>query len=326
MMERTEEEAVEVFTYHYPVPDDVSDEAVYDFLNSNSVANSVVLGVLPMFFARKLGSQEKESEVSVYIAFSGKQAKTSQREVVGVFIVTPPRSLLLGFPAREHVLKKLALHLIQTSDLPPGVTGKKEDVEAFVRILEEVGGKKLKTMSGKQSIFHVIKQVNWDNVKPAAGSLVPFSPDSQLQNEMALLWIKEFNRYINKGHPFLAEEEIINKMSEDTILQCQKNNSLYFWQLPVEEGGDEKESYVSMGMVKEVPVNGGRISMVYTPPQHRGHNYATNCVAHLSEMLLKSKDVVAIATDASEVVPNKIYARIGYDSQVRWNDILFEPS
>jgi predicted GNAT family acetyltransferase len=65
--------------------------------------------------------------------------------------------------------------------------------------------------------------------------------------------------------------------------------------------------------------NGGReseaarIGPVYTPPEHRGHGYATSLVAELSRRLLHGGHPGCLLyTDLANPTSNAIYRRIGY--------------
>ena len=68
--------------------------------------------------------------------------------------------------------------------------------------------------------------------------------------------------------------------------------------------------------------NGVRVSLVYTPPEHRGRGYASNLVARLSQHALDSgRKYCFLFTDQANPVSNSIYQKIGYrpvsDSE-RW--------
>lgn len=60
------------------------------------------------------------------------------------------------------------------------------------------------------------------------------------------------------------------------------------------------------------PVFGvGRIAPVYTPPEHRGHGYASACVAEGSRRL-RELGRVCLTTDVDNPVSNRVYAALGY--------------
>jgi RimJ/RimL family protein N-acetyltransferase len=63
-----------------------------------------------------------------------------------------------------------------------------------------------------------------------------------------------------------------------------------------------------------LPVNGMvRIGPVYTPPERRGHGYASAATAAVSQRLLEAgAEEVVLYTDLANPVSNSIYQRIGY--------------
>lgn len=59
--------------------------------------------------------------------------------------------------------------------------------------------------------------------------------------------------------------------------------------------------------------HGMRIGPVYTPPEHRGHGYASACTAAVSQMLLDGgRRFCFLFTDLANPTSNKIYQAIGY--------------
>jgi GNAT superfamily N-acetyltransferase len=55
-----------------------------------------------------------------------------------------------------------------------------------------------------------------------------------------------------------------------------------------------------------------RIGPVYTPPEHRGHGYASALTAHVSRLIRDRGDEACLHTDLANPTSNKIYAAIGY--------------
>jgi predicted GNAT family acetyltransferase len=59
--------------------------------------------------------------------------------------------------------------------------------------------------------------------------------------------------------------------------------------------------------------SGMRVSWVYTPPEQRGHGYASALVAALTEQLLAAGNRCCfLYTDLANPTSNGIYQRIGY--------------
>ncbi len=83
-----------------------------------------------------------------------------------------------------------------------------------------------------------------------------------------------------------------------------KDERLYVW---------DDDGVRSMAAVGGPTAHGTRTSLVYTPPEFRGNDYASAVVAALSEAMLNSgKRFCCLFTDQSNPVANRIYRRIGY--------------
>jgi predicted GNAT family acetyltransferase len=84
-----------------------------------------------------------------------------------------------------------------------------------------------------------------------------------------------------------------------------EDRSAWFW----ETDGQRVSLAVAVGPTP----NGIRIGRVYTPPERRGHGYASNLVAQLSAQLLaQGKKFCYLFTDIANPTSNSIYQKIGY--------------
>jgi uncharacterized protein len=73
---------------------------------------------------------------------------------------------------------------------------------------------------------------------------------------------------------------------------------------------------VAMAGWTDAPPDAARVAPVYTPPQARGHGYATALVAELSQSLLdRGRKCLFLITDLANPISNSIYAKIGYRPQ-----------
>ena len=71
---------------------------------------------------------------------------------------------------------------------------------------------------------------------------------------------------------------------------------------------------------------GTRVGPVYTPPERRGHGYATSLVAEITaERLASGLAFCFLFTDLSNPTSNAIYARIGYEPVADWDQWRFDP-
>jgi len=83
---------------------------------------------------------------------------------------------------------------------------------------------------------------------------------------------------------------------------------------------------VSMAGSSRSSAHGATVSLVYTPPAHRGSGYASACVAALSQLLLdRGFSFCTLSTDLANPISNKIYQRIGYRPLADWTTYRFEP-
>jgi predicted GNAT family acetyltransferase len=82
---------------------------------------------------------------------------------------------------------------------------------------------------------------------------------------------------------------------------------------------------VSMVAKARPGLHGVTISLVFTPPECRGHGYASNAVAALSQMLLdEGWQFCSLHTDLSNPTSNHIYQAIGYRRVCDFNEYIFD--
>lgn len=80
------------------------------------------------------------------------------------------------------------------------------------------------------------------------------------------------------------------------------------------------------GVGGETP-NGIRIGPVYTPPEHRGHGYASALTAAVSaQQLAAGRRFCFLYTDLANPTSNKIYRAIGYERVCDSAEIAFDPA
>lgn len=79
--------------------------------------------------------------------------------------------------------------------------------------------------------------------------------------------------------------------------------------------------------VKTSPTTTGiTVARVYTPPEERGHGYATACVAELSRLLLaEGRDHCTLLVEASNVIAQRLYQRVGYLPLASYHELVLEP-
>lgn len=115
---------------------------------------------------------------------------------------------------------------------------------------------------------------------------------------------------LSAWHAAFSAESLPHKQSSGTDnLQAVQHqiqaNQLFVW--------ERDGQMTSTAARKRETSHGTAISLVYTPPEYRGHGYASACVAALSQHLLDSgKSFCCLFTNLINPTSNGIYERIGY--------------
>lgn len=207
-------------------------------------------------------------------------------------VQTPPHNLVLSKSGQPEI-DALAEMLAANDFRFPGILGPSDVASAFVNKWTQLTGQK--SIEYMDQIIYVLKK-----------TLLPPPVDGKLRfakmEEAPLIaeWISAFSKdVLPKGEQALGEEAL--RRAEERI----------------------KEERLAVWTVKNKPVaqaafastdNVARISMVYTPPEHRGHGYASAAVAHLSQMQLEQgRKMCCLYADARNPVSNSIYRKIGYE-------------
>ena len=120
----------------------------------------------------------------------------------------------------------------------------------------------------------------------------------------------EDSAVLSAYHAAFVAESLPHKQSTDAnklqaVQQQIQAEQLFVW---------ERDGQItSTAARKRETGSGTAISLVYTPPEWRGHGYASACVAALSQYLLNSgKRFCCLFTNLSNPTSNRIYERIGY--------------
>lgn len=116
---------------------------------------------------------------------------------------------------------------------------------------------------------------------------------------------------------FIAETTLQGAAPREVADRLIGAGALAIW----EDGGP-----VAMAGFSGATRNTVRVSYVYTPPDRRGHGYATALVAHLSRYLLETRcRQCVLYTDLGNPTSNSIYQKIGYATVADALDVLFVP-
>jgi hypothetical protein len=122
---------------------------------------------------------------------------------------------------------------------------------------------------------------------------------TQDQKNIIFEFVKGFSSdcFPNREHKDEEIEKLCNRHINNKSLYLLKNNL---------------REIVSMAANTRGSVNGGTISLVYTPPKLRGKGYGSVVTAKVSEIVLKEKKFANLFTDLTNPTSNSIYQKIGY--------------
>ena len=226
----------------------------------------------------------------------------SDGEVVRALAVrTPPHKLILVADDGEaEGLKALADRLYGEGVRLPGCRGTVAVAETFAQSWLTLTGCDL-SVSMRQRIFRLDAVVS---PRPAPGRLRR-AEDADIPWLVA--WTGAFHREAVPGDPGRDQRHLVDWLMEQ--------EHLWVW----DDGRP-----VSICAAVRPTKHGIAIGLVYTPPEHRGHGYASNCVAHVSQSLLnQGYDFCTLFTDLSNPTSNKIYPTIGYRPLAEFRQIEF---
>ncbi|MEJ7731526.1 MAG: GNAT family N-acetyltransferase [Polyangiaceae bacterium] len=220
-------------------------------------------------------------------------------QVIGAALRTPPHKLVIaGQGAR--IAEALADGWREPDGALPGVTGSLPAVDVFAARWCEARGLAFRTELDLR--LHVLREVG--EVRSARGRFRAATLDDL---EFTARAMEAFAAHLGAREP--------DKVA--TARRSLQSGVLSVW----EDGG----APVTLVRVSGATPRGVRVSMVYTPPEHRGRGYATSCVAEVSRrQLAAGRAHCMLFTDVHAPIPNRIYARIGYRPVADMRSIDFE--
>jgi uncharacterized protein len=207
---------------------------------------------------------------------------------------------------------------VATQTPPFGLVLSEADDPAHVRALADrlaVDGAELPTAAGPVDVARTFAE-RWSSLTGAAPSVQTeeriYEADAVVHprgvggamrsyaasdRPLVLEWMRAFFAEAMPGSPEAQVERFVDARAAGT-------GSLVLW--------EDTGRVVSLaGHAGETP-NGSRVGPVYTPPELRGHGYASALTAALTERLLERRRFCFLYTDLANPTSNSIYRRIGY--------------
>jgi GNAT superfamily N-acetyltransferase len=227
--------------------------------------------------------------------------------IVQIAMRTPPFNVILSLPAVDaNVDNSLALIAADTQVLYPdlpGVLGPAPLSTAFAAEWERRTG-----TSSEIGMCERIYQIQ--TVIPVEGVPGNIRRATASDREIVADWIAAFSAE--------AHTEPVEPLdwADRVIAADAAMRGMYLWQ--------HDGSAVSFAGYNGPTAHGIRIGPVYTPPELRGHGYASAVTAALTRMLLDGgRQSCFLFTDLSNPTSNKIYQTIGYRPVVDVNVYRF---
>ncbi len=221
---------------------------------------------------------------------------------VAAALRTPPRHLIAsGFAEPEHAQQLMTAWI----EADPGITGVSAAPAEAAMLMqawrELTGGE---TSLDFSEALHELKAVIAPTRMPP-GSL---RHATSAEEDLLVQWNLDFTAETGFGDPASA------------VLAAQRTlagGRSYVW--------DDEGPVTMVGHATRV-ADVNRVGPVYTPPQHRGHGYASAAVAALSQQLLDAgAQRCMLFTDLANATSNKIYEAVGYRRFADWEEHSFLP-
>ncbi|MDN5896293.1 MAG: hypothetical protein L0H93_20010 [Nocardioides sp.] len=225
----------------------------------------------------------------------------SARQVVGTAMGTAPFAPYPPFvlPMPGAAARELAAGITnQLGPVPKGVNGALQPARIIAEELAEAQSGRV--LVHEHLRLFEIEHIEWPQ-RPA-GFLRLARPD---EAELALSWFQAFNADADAQAGRVPEPGQGEHFTTEDMAERIYGGRLWFW-----VGEDDTPVHLTGANVTTYGVN--RIGPVYTPPERRGHGYASRAVAEVSGIFLDQGVRVCLFTDQANPVSNGIYQAIGY--------------
>jgi predicted GNAT family acetyltransferase len=265
-------------------------------LERNEVVNGLPLGI-----ALHLQQFPERIEIPPYLATVEDEGK-----LIVAAVMTPPFRLIVASNQGDAFgeAPSLLIHNLRDHGWPVfGVIGPSPLSDLFAQTWTSLTGEAshLRRRERLFELTHVIAP------RPGPGSLRIATPDD---TALVVRWIKAFQEEALRTS---ISDEQANSWSRTRI----GNGEVYLWVLP--DGAIVSLLATTRPLWRVIS-----IAYVYTPPELRGHGYASRSVAALSQHLLDSGwQRCSLFTDLSNPTSNTIYQQVGYRPVHDFNEYDF---
>lgn len=254
------------------------------FLQAREAENSLVFGILDRLQG---GVYTLTAPPLLALAQEG-------QSIVGVAIRTPPRNVVLSVMS-EDTAASLARTLSADGVSAPGVIGPGNAAQAFANVWCAASGQQ-SAVALREGVYEL------QQVSPPSGVSGRFRWAEPADRGTLIAWIMAFEQEaLGIAEPDRAEREAW----AERVIERAGYGGMGIWE-------DVGQAVCFAGYNGRTP-HGVRVGPVYTPPERRGHGYASACTAALSQHLLDQGSAYCfLHTDLANPTSNKIYQAIGY--------------
>jgi predicted GNAT family acetyltransferase len=212
---------------------------------------------------------------------------------------TPPYNLILSLVAPEtaapEALALIAHDVHSLYGTLPGVIGPVPLSQIFAKEWQGQTGQPF-TPGMKERAYAL------DTVIPVTGVPGHMRPATLADKDLLARWVRAFDEEALGG----SDSAVRDPARWAEMMLGAQDRGIYLWE-------DERGEVVSLVGHGGPTLHGMRIGPVYTPPERRGHGYASALTAAVSHQLLESgRRFVFLFTDLANPTSNKIYQQIGY--------------
>ncbi|MDX2159846.1 MAG: GNAT family N-acetyltransferase [bacterium] len=272
-------------------------QRVHSLLMEDETAHILPLGLLNSW------TQTGIAPKRLHMAYS----ETDQHVQAVVMRVDGMRAIL----TRAHTLdgvRALADDLYSDQPDTPGAMGFPAESRAFVEQWQHLSGQAFR-LNRAERIYRLETVIPVNGVR---GSLKKAGMEAA---DLLADWLRAFELEADPSAQPLPMENyrrgVMMRLESSPAIR-----GLYVW---VDDG-----EIVSMAGYAGPTPNGIRVGPVYTPPEKRGHGYASALTAALTQSLLdQGRAFVALFTDLSNPTSNAIYQKIGYQPVCDVDEYVF---
>lgn len=263
---------------------------------------------LPIGILRSLQRDERYSPLPPFLTL----VEDDDGSVMQIALATPPHNLILSqlapgaAGAERESVRLIASAAREAAPELSGVQGPVSPARLFVEHWETLTAQRAR-VDAHERIYRL------ERVRPARPCDGEMRRGTGADRPLLREWLRAFSA--EAFH--VKDDPSVDDLIERRLTHA--SSGIYLWQV-----GGTPVSLV--GYAGPTP-HGIRVGPVYTPPEARGHGYASALTAAVSQTLLdEGRQFVFLFTDLANPISNHIYQEIGYEPVADVTSYLFEPS